>query len=101
MRVPQYKPGKEEATRIEYRSPDPACNPYLAFAAMLAAGLAGIEGEYELPPEASNNIYEMTEEERRRRGDPLAARGPARGDPAGRRSRRCSARRSGSTSTSS
>jgi glutamine synthetase len=62
--VPQYKPGKEEATRIEYRSPDPACNPYLAFAAMLAAGLAGIEGEYDLPPEASNNIYEMGERER-------------------------------------
>ena len=64
VRVPQYKPGKEEATRIEYRSPDPACNPYLAFAAMLGAGLAGIEGAYELPPEASNNIYEMTEDER-------------------------------------
>jgi len=64
VRVPMYKPGKEAATRIEYRSPDPACNPYLAFAAMLAAGLAGIEGDYELPPEASNNIYEMSEEER-------------------------------------
>jgi glutamine synthetase len=64
VRVPQYKPGKEEATRIEYRSPDPACNPYLAFAAMLAAGLAGIEEGLELPPEASNNIYEMTEAER-------------------------------------
>jgi glutamine synthetase len=68
VRVPQYKPGKEEATRIEYRSPDPACNPYLAFAAMLAAGLAGIEQEYELPSEASNNIYEMTEDERRSAG---------------------------------
>jgi glutamine synthetase len=64
VRVPMYKPGKEGATRIEYRSPDPACNPYLAFAAMLAAGLAGIDGEYELAPEASNNIYEMTEQER-------------------------------------
>jgi glutamine synthetase len=64
VRVPMYKPGKEGATRIEYRSPDPACNPYLAFAAMLAAGLAGIEGELELPPEASNNIYEMGEDER-------------------------------------
>jgi glutamine synthetase len=64
VRVPMYKPGKEGATRIEYRSPDPACNPYLAFSAMLAAGLAGIESEYELPPEASNNIYEMTEAER-------------------------------------
>ena len=68
VRVPQYKPGKEEATRIEYRSPDPACNPYLAFAAMLRAGLAGIEQELELPPEASNNIYEMTEEERHTAG---------------------------------
>jgi glutamine synthetase len=62
--VPQYKPGKEEATRIEYRSPDAACNPYLAFAAMLAAGLTGIEEGYELAPEASNNIYEMGPEER-------------------------------------
>jgi glutamine synthetase len=68
VRVPMYKPGKESATRIEFRSPDPACNPYLAFAAMLAAGLSGIENEYELPPEASNNIYEMTEEERRAAG---------------------------------
>ena len=64
MRVPLYKPGKEGATRVEFRSPDPACNPYLAFAVMLAAGLAGVEGEYELAPEASNNIYEMTGEER-------------------------------------
>jgi len=68
VRVPMYKPGKESATRIEFRSPDPACNPYLAFAAMLGAGLAGIEGEYELPPEASNNIYEMGDEERRAAG---------------------------------
>jgi glutamine synthetase len=68
IRVPMYKPGKESATRIEFRSPDPACNPYLAFAAMLAAGLTGVENEYELPPEASNNIYEMTEEERRAAG---------------------------------
>ncbi|HSL09942.1 MAG TPA: glutamine synthetase family protein, partial [Actinomycetota bacterium] len=68
VRVPMYKPGKETATRIEYRSPDPACNPYLAFAAMLAAGLDGIERELELPPEASNNIFEMTEEEREAAG---------------------------------
>jgi glutamine synthetase len=68
VRVPMYKPGKEAATRIEFRSPDPACNPYLAFAVMLAAGLAGIEGEYELPPEASNNIYEMSDDERRAAG---------------------------------
>jgi glutamine synthetase len=68
VRVPMYKPGKESATRVEFRSPDPACNPYLAFAAMLAAGITGIENEYELPPEASNNIYEMSEEERRAAG---------------------------------
>jgi glutamine synthetase len=68
VRVPMYKPGKEQACRIEFRSPDPACNPYLAFSVMLAAGLAGIENEYELPPEASNNIYEMSEEERRAAG---------------------------------
>jgi glutamine synthetase len=64
VRIPLYKPGKENATRVELRNPDPACNPYLAFAAMLAAGLDGIEKGMELPPEASNNIYEMTEEER-------------------------------------
>ncbi len=68
VRVPMYKPGKEQATRIEYRSPDPACNPYLAFAAMLAAGLEGVENGYELPPEASNNIFEMTGEELRLAG---------------------------------
>jgi glutamine synthetase len=68
VRVPMYKPGKEAACRIEFRSPDPACNPYLAFAVMLAAGLAGIENEYELPPEASNNIYEMSDDERRAAG---------------------------------
>jgi glutamine synthetase len=68
VRIPQYKPGKEEATRIEFRSPDPACNPYLAFASMLAAGLAGIEGKYELAEEAPNNIYEMSVDERRSAG---------------------------------
>jgi glutamine synthetase len=64
VRVPLYKPGKENATRVELRNPDPACNPYLAFAAMLAAGLDGIEKGMELPPEASNNIYHMSDEER-------------------------------------
>ena len=68
VRVPMYKPGKEKSTRIEFRSPDPACNPYLAFAVMLAAGLKGIEEEHELPPEASDNIYEMSEAERRAAG---------------------------------
>ncbi|GAV31000.1 glutamate--ammonia ligase 2 [Coriobacteriaceae bacterium EMTCatB1] len=63
VRVPMYKPGKEAATRIELRSPDPSCNPYLAFAVMLGAGLKGIEEELELMPEATNDIFEMTEDE--------------------------------------
>lgn len=68
IRVPMYKPGKEEATRIEYRAPDPACNPYLAFAVILAAGLEGIEKKYPLPEPIEENVYHMTEEERRKRG---------------------------------
>ena len=64
VRIPEYKPGKEMATRIEYRAPDPACNPYLAFAVMLAAGLAGIEHEYPLREPTESNVFEMTEEER-------------------------------------
>ena len=68
IRIPEYKPGKEVATRIEYRVADPACNPYLAFAAMLAAGLAGIEGEYPLPEPTEENVFEMSEEARRERG---------------------------------
>ena len=64
VRVPLTKPGKEASARIEYRAPDPACNPYLAFALILTAGLRGIEQEYELPPEAANDIYSMTEAER-------------------------------------
>lgn len=68
IRVPMYKPRKEQSTRIELRSPDPACNPYLAFSVMLAAGLKGIDEAYELPAEATDNIYEMTEPERRSTG---------------------------------
>jgi glutamine synthetase len=68
VRVPMYKPGKEKATRIEFRSPDPACNPYLAFAVMLAAGLKGIEKGYELPPPVEEDIYEMSEESRKKHG---------------------------------
>jgi glutamine synthetase len=64
VRLPSPKKGKESSTRIEFRSPDPACNPYLAFSVMLAAGLKGVEEGYDLPPEATNNIYEMTPEER-------------------------------------
>jgi glutamine synthetase len=59
VRVPMYNPGKETATRIEFRAPDPACNPYLAFSVMLAAGLKGIERRYKLPPAVEDNVYEM------------------------------------------
>jgi glutamine synthetase len=63
VRVPMYKPGKEVATRVELRSPDPSANPYLAFAVMLGAGLKGIEEGLKLMPEATNNIFSMTEQE--------------------------------------
>jgi glutamine synthetase len=68
IRVPEYRPGREKATRIEFRSPDPACNPYLAFSAMLAAGLEGIEKGLEPPKPVEENVYEMTEQERQERG---------------------------------
>ncbi|MGQ9572981.1 MAG: glutamine synthetase family protein [Dehalococcoidia bacterium] len=68
IRVPEYKPGKEEDVRIEYRAPDPACNPYLAFAVMLAAGLEGIEKEYPCPEPVEENVFLMSTEERERRG---------------------------------
>src|SRR5918998_2209632 len=64
VRVPLYEPGEEKATRAELRCPDPSCNPYLAFAAMLHAGLEGIERGYELPPPMERNLYDLTEEER-------------------------------------
>ncbi|MCJ7772824.1 MAG: glutamine synthetase, partial [Desulfobacterales bacterium] len=65
---PMYKPGKEKATRIEFRSPDPSCNPYLAFAVMLGAGMEGIEKKYELADPIEQDIFEMTEKERNDRG---------------------------------
>jgi len=68
IRVPEYKPGKENDVRIEYRSPDPAANPYLTFAVMLAAGLEGIEKEYPCPEPVEENVFQMTAEERERRG---------------------------------
>jgi glutamine synthetase len=61
--VPIAKRGRLESTRIEFRSPDPACNPYLAFAVVLAAGLRGIEEGYELGPETSSNLFALTPEE--------------------------------------
>ena len=68
VRVPMYKPEKANATRAELRCPDPACNPYLAFAVMLAAGLKGIEEGYELPDPVEEDIFEMTEAEREKAG---------------------------------
>jgi len=68
IRVPMYKPGKENATRIEFRSPDPSCNPYLAFAVMLGAGLKGIENKYELAAPVEEDIFEMNPAERKAHG---------------------------------
>jgi len=68
IRVPEYQPGRENATRVEFRSPDPACNPYLAFSVMLAAGLDGIEQKYQAPEPVEENVYEMTADERTLRG---------------------------------
>jgi glutamine synthetase len=67
VRVPAYRPGREKASRIELRSPDPACNPYLAFAVMLAAGLDGIENNLECPPPIEHNIFSMSREDRKSR----------------------------------
>ncbi len=68
IRVPEYQPGKESATRIEFRVPDPACNPYLAFSVILAAGLEGINKEYKLTDPIEANVYEMSKEEREKKG---------------------------------
>lgn len=72
IRVPMYKPHKGQSSRVEYRGIDSACNPYLAFSLMLAAGLKGIEEGYELPPEAENNVWSLSDAERRALGyEPL------------------------------
>src|SRR5262249_58663363 len=68
IRVPLYHPGKEQATRAELRCPDPACNPYLCFAALLQAGLEGVEHGYELPEPMEKNLYHLSGDERRRLG---------------------------------
>tara|TARA_B100001142_G_scaffold305828_1_gene335156 strand:+ start:383 stop:1729 length:1347 start_codon:yes stop_codon:yes gene_type:complete len=64
IRVPSYRKGRENSVRIEYRAPDSACNPYLAFSAILAAGLAGIENEYEIPIPAEQDINKMDQTQR-------------------------------------
>jgi glutamine synthetase len=68
IRIPLYKPGSEQATRAEIRCPDPACNPYLTFAALLHAGLEGIEKGYELEAPMETNLYHLSPEQRRERG---------------------------------
>jgi glutamine synthetase len=68
VRVPMYKPTKGNSTRIEVRSPDSATNPYLCYALLLAAGLKGIEGEYELPPGAEDDVWSLSDGERRKLG---------------------------------
>ncbi|HOO56909.1 MAG TPA: glutamine synthetase family protein [bacterium] len=64
IRVPMYNPGMEKATRCELRCPDPACNPYLAFAVMLHAGLEGIEKKYDFTTPMEQNLYNLTDAER-------------------------------------
>ena len=68
VRVPLYKPNKGQSARVEYRAIDSAANPYLAYSLLLAAGLKGIEEGYELPPEAEDNVWELTDAERRALG---------------------------------
>ena len=68
VRVPMYKPNKGQSTRVELRSIDPACNPYLAYAVILEAGMKGIEEGYELPPEAEDDVWTLTEKERKALG---------------------------------
>jgi glutamine synthetase len=72
IRVPMYKPHKSQSSRVEFRSLDSSANPYLAFALLLAAGLKGIEEGYDLPPEAEDDVWSLTEAERRALGiEPL------------------------------
>ena len=68
VRVPLYKPGKGQSARVEYRGIDSAANPYLSYSLMLAAGLKGIENGYELPPEAEDTVWALSESERRALG---------------------------------
>jgi glutamine synthetase len=68
VRVPMYKPNKGQSTRIELRTIDAAANPYLAYAVVLAAGMKGLEEEYELPREAEDDVWSLTERERKALG---------------------------------
>jgi glutamine synthetase len=68
VRVPMYKPGKGQSTRVEYRALDSACNPYLAYAVLLTAGLRGIEEGLDLPEGAEDDVWSLTDAERRAMG---------------------------------
>lgn len=67
VRIPAFKEGREDSVRAEYRAPDPACNPYLAFSVLLAAGLAGIQKAYPVPDPVEENLFEISESERKSR----------------------------------
>lgn len=69
IRIPLHKPEKAQSTRIEYRAMDSAANPYLAYALLLGAGLKGIENSYDLPPEAEDDVWSLTDMERRALGN--------------------------------
>ncbi len=100
VRVPLYHPGKEQATRMELRCPDPACNPYLTFAVLLQAGLEGIEKGYELPEPMEKNLYHLAAGRAAAAGHRAAARDARRGDRAdGRQSSSCCARSASTRST--
>ena len=68
IRIPEYQPGRADATRVEYRAADSSCNPYLAFSVLLAAGLDGIETEADPPPSTEENVFLLSDAERRERG---------------------------------
>jgi glutamine synthetase len=68
VRVPVTRPDKHSSTRIEYRAPDPSCNPYLSFSVILAAGMKGIEMGYELPDEVTENLFELDVHQAKRLG---------------------------------
>jgi glutamine synthetase len=68
LRVPMYQPGKEKSMRVEFRSPDPACNPYLAFACMVSAGMEGIENRYPMEGPLEKDVYNLTPEEMKELG---------------------------------
>ena len=68
IRIPAYKPGFDNSIRVEYRAPDPACNPYLAFSVLLAAGIKGITEEYPVPPPVEGNMFSMSQDELNARG---------------------------------